>query len=53
MAETRKPVFLIVNDDGVESPMIRPMVERVSALGTVRLVLPMEEQSWKGKSMTR
>ena len=53
MAEARKPVFLIVNDDGVKSPMILPMVERLSTLGTVRLVLPMEEQSWKGKSMTR
>ena len=47
------PVFLLVNDDGVNSPMLRPTIERLRPLGTVRLVAPAEEQSWKGKAMTR
>ena len=47
------PIFLLVNDDGVNSPMLRPTVERLRELGTVRLVVPAEEQSWKGKAMSR
>lgn len=47
------PTLLIVNDDGVDSPMLRPMAEKLSTLGTVRIVVPAEEQSWKGKAMTR
>lgn len=47
------PTILIVNDDGVDSPMLRPMAEKLSALGTVRIAVPAEEQSWKGKAMTR
>jgi len=48
-----RPSFLIVNDDGVASPMLAPMAEKLSALGTVRIVVPVEEQSWRGKSVTR
>jgi 5'-nucleotidase len=47
------PTLLIVNDDGVQSPMLPPMVEKLSALGRVRLAVPLEEQSWKSKAMTR
>lgn len=45
--------LLIVNDDGAESPMLPPMAEKLSALGTVRIAVPEAEQSWKGKAMTR
>jgi 5'-nucleotidase len=45
--------FLITNDDGIQSPMLRPMAEKLGALGTVRIVVPSEEQSWKGKAVTR
>lgn len=48
-----KPTILIVNDDGVDSPFLPPMVEKLSALGRVLMAVPMTEQSWKGKSMTR
>lgn len=47
------PTFLIVNDDGVASPMLRPMVEKLGLLGDVRLAVPLEEQSWRAKAMTR
>ena len=45
--------FLIVNDDGVTSPMLPAMVEQLGALGTVSLAVPLREQSWKSKAMTR
>ena len=47
------PTFLIVNDDGVDSPMLRPMVQALGSLGEVCLAVPSEEQSWRGKAMTR
>jgi len=47
------PSFLITNDDGIQSPMLRPMAEKLGALGPVRIVVPKEEQSWKGKAVTR
>ena len=45
--------LLIVNDDGAASPMLPPMAEKLSKLGTVRIAVPDAEQSWKGKAMTR
>ena len=50
---TGRPVFLIVNDDGMDSPMLPLMEEKLSQIGTVRIAVPKEEQSWKGKAMTR
>jgi 5'/3'-nucleotidase len=47
------PRLLIVNDDGIGSPMLAPMVARLAPLGEVSIVAPAEEQSWKGKAMTR
>lgn len=48
-----KPTFLLVNDDGVNSPMLQPTVARLRELGTVRVAVPAEEQSWKGKAISR
>ncbi len=45
--------FLIVNDDGVTSPMLPAMVEHLGALGSVSVAVPLREQSWKSKAMTR
>ncbi|NIP71668.1 MAG: 5'/3'-nucleotidase SurE, partial [Gammaproteobacteria bacterium] len=45
--------FLIVNDDGPDSPMLAPMAEKLSALGEVSVSVPEREQSWQGKAMTR
>ncbi|MCZ6647604.1 MAG: 5'/3'-nucleotidase SurE [SAR324 cluster bacterium] len=47
------PDFLLVNDDGVHSPMLAPTIHHLRKLGTVRLVVPAEEQSWKSKAMSR
>ena len=47
------PTFLIVNDDGVDSPMLRPMVQALGELGDVCVAVPSQEQSWRGKAMTR
>lgn len=45
--------LLIVNDDGIGSPMLAPMVARLAPLGDVSIVVPATEQSWQGKAMTR
>ena len=51
------PHVLIVNDDGIESPMLPPLAAKLGALlgpsGRVSIVVPAEEQSWKGKAITR
>ena len=53
IARSPMPHLLIVNDDGIASPMLPAMVEWLRALGAVSIVVPAEEQSWKGKAMTR
>ncbi|HEX7927398.1 MAG TPA: 5'/3'-nucleotidase SurE, partial [bacterium] len=45
--------FLIANDDGAESPFLPAMVAALRPLGTVRVCVPAEEQSWKAKAMSR
>jgi len=47
------PTFLVTNDDGAASPMLKMLVEQLTPLGHVRVVVPTSEQSWKGKGMTR
>ena len=47
------PTILITNDDGIDSPMLVPLVQRVQRLGTVRVVVPETERSWTGKAITR
>ena len=47
------PTLLITNDDGIDSPFLKPMVEQLSALGAVRVAVPAGEQSWKSKAITR
>ncbi len=53
--ETRNtmPTFLVVNDDGYDSPLLRPLVERLMEVGDVRVAVPLHENSWKGKALTR
>ena len=45
--------ILLTNDDSLDSPLFQFAVDYFSDLGEVKVVVPMEEQSWKGKSMTR
>jgi len=47
------PSILITNDDGVDSPTLLPLVRRLRALATVRVVVPESERSWVGKAITR
>ena len=45
--------ILITNDDSHSSPLLEIAVEYFSKLGEVHLIVPLHEQSWTGKSMTR
>ena len=45
--------ILLTNDDSVDSPLLRLAIDCLKPLGNVTVVVPKEEQSWKGKSITR
>jgi len=47
--------FLISNDDGLGSPLLRALVEAVAALpgARVSVVAPAREQSWIGRAVSR
>lgn len=48
--------LLVTNDDGPRSPMLGPLcdaLEATGAFGTIRVVVPAEEQSWIGQAVTR
>ena len=45
--------ILITNDDGLDSPALRPLIRAVRKLAPVRVVVPEGERSWIGKAITR
>ena len=45
--------LLVTNDDGVDSPALRPLIRALAELGEVRAVVPAEERSWISKAITR
>ena len=45
--------ILLTNDDSHASPLFRFAIDILKPLGQVTIVVPKEEQSWTGKSMTR
>lgn len=45
--------ILLTNDDSHTSPLLRFVLDKLATLGHVTVVVPKEEQSWTGKSMTR
>ncbi|MCZ6632699.1 MAG: 5'/3'-nucleotidase SurE [bacterium] len=45
--------ILLTNDDSHDSPLFHYAIERFQEMGDLKVVVPKEEQSWKGKSMTR
>lgn len=47
------PKILIVNDDGIDSPLLRALIDTFGRLGDVVVAAPRYEQSWVGKSMSR
>ena len=45
--------ILLTNDDSHDSPLFLMIIEMLKHQGEVTVVVPAEEQSWRGKSMTR
>jgi len=45
--------ILLTNDDSHMSPLFRFAIDILKTLGAVTIVVPNEEQSWTGKSMSR
>jgi 5'-nucleotidase len=48
----QKRLILVTNDDGVQSPGLRALAERLGALGEVYVVAPERERSAVGHSLT-
>ncbi|MCH2176785.1 MAG: 5'/3'-nucleotidase SurE [Lentisphaeria bacterium] len=45
--------ILIINDDSIDSPFLELLMKILPREHEYTIVVPAEEQSWKGKSMTR
>ena len=45
--------ILLSNDDSTDSPFLLPTLKSLQEIAEVHAVIPSEEQSWQGKSMTR
>ncbi len=45
--------LLVTNDDGIDSPALRPLLDSLRGLGNLRAVVPDRERSWIGKAITR
>ena len=45
--------ILLTNDDSHDSPLFLEAIRELQSFGDVTVVVPAQEQSWKGKSMTR
>lgn len=52
MSKADKPVILVTNDDGINAPGIRALVEAVKELGDVIVVAPDSPQSGMGHAIT-
>ncbi|HEV7331851.1 MAG TPA: 5'/3'-nucleotidase SurE [Flavisolibacter sp.] len=52
MEEKREPVILVTNDDGINAPGIRNLVEAVRGLGKIVVVAPDKPQSGMGHAIT-
>lgn len=46
------PNLLITNDDGINAPGLRALVESLAGLGQITVVAPQDEQSGKAQSLT-
>lgn len=45
--------ILLTNDDSHDSPLFHFAIDALKKLGNLEIAVPAEEQSWKGKAMTR
>ncbi len=52
ISDTRPPLILISNDDGIDAPGIVTLAEAMTALGDVWVVAPISEQSAVGHAIT-
>lgn len=52
MAVQKKPLILVVNDDGITAPGIRALIEAAEAIGEVVVVAPDSPQSGMGHAIT-
>ncbi|MCH1436665.1 MAG: 5'/3'-nucleotidase SurE [Flavobacteriales bacterium] len=50
--DTKRPLILVVNDDGVTAPGIRTLIRLMKTLGEVVVVAPDSPQSGKGHAIT-
>lgn len=48
-----RPAVLVTNDDGIHSFFLEVLVRALARDFTVRVVAPLREQSWTGRSFTR
>lgn len=48
-----RPHLLLTNDDGADSPLFELLIETMAEYAELSIAVPAQEQSWKGKSMTR
>lgn len=51
MAKKEKPLILLTNDDGIESPGLWAAAETLSCIGFVTVAAPREQASGSGRSM--
>jgi 5'-nucleotidase len=47
------PWILLTNDDGIDSPVLAPLIPALSSIAPVRTVVPASECSWTGKVISR
>ncbi|WDE98041.1 5'/3'-nucleotidase SurE [Lentisphaera profundi] len=45
--------ILVTNDDSQDSPLLEFLLDELKGLGDLEIVVPEEEQSWTGKSISR
>jgi 5'-nucleotidase len=45
--------ILVTNDDSQDSPLLEYLLDELKGLGDLQIVVPKEEQSWTGKSISR
>ena len=50
--ESTRPLIVITNDDGVDSPALIPLREALAPLGDVRIVVPDQNRSGAARSIT-
>ena len=52
MAESKRPLILVTNDDGIEAEGLSALVESVRELGEIIVVAPRHQQSAVGQAIT-